>query len=263
MKEHCLPKHGFTLIELLIVIAIIAILAAMLLPALNKARNRANSIKCLNNLKQLGTWSNMYSTDYDDFLLLAGGNLSLSDPAGFSGSWIALLQRNYAGKSASTATELEQESPWKGTPFYCPDNTYTINKSGGLKHIPSYGLNQYLNSKMNDDNFSTVVRQKMTSFRMPSRTMNLSDIGSYNTEIRFTATRSGIGALLSPAQQAAAKLGTITFPPEDIRLRHGSGGYVNIGFLDGHSAQRHGGQMYLGGYKGYFWRGTYDAAIDP
>jgi prepilin-type N-terminal cleavage/methylation domain-containing protein/prepilin-type processing-associated H-X9-DG protein len=99
LEEHTPPwcnamRRAFTLIELLVVIAIIAILAAMLLPALSKAKIKAQGIQCINNLHQLTVAWILYSGDFNEKLALNGGvgtgcATSLTDvPAINSGCWV-------------------------------------------------------------------------------------------------------------------------------------------------------------------------------
>jgi prepilin-type N-terminal cleavage/methylation domain-containing protein/prepilin-type processing-associated H-X9-DG protein len=64
LKKH----HAFTLVELLVVVAIVGMLTALLLPALSKAKAKARSLACLNNLKQWGLAAHLYAADHGDYL---------------------------------------------------------------------------------------------------------------------------------------------------------------------------------------------------
>jgi prepilin-type N-terminal cleavage/methylation domain-containing protein/prepilin-type processing-associated H-X9-DG protein len=91
---HSRGLHGFTLIELLVVIAIIAILASMLLPALAKAKGKAQQISCVNNLKQLSVGTQLYVDDNNQWMPPIQDYL----PAGFETSWRSYVF-NYVGKN--------------------------------------------------------------------------------------------------------------------------------------------------------------------
>jgi len=131
MKRKIKKRAGFTLIELLVVVAIIAILAAMLLPALARAREKAKRAVCIGNLKQLGLILYMYANDYDGFFPT---NVPMNATSGHDTSKsLNILTGQYDyNPSDPLSTTPEREGPvyvQNASVFICPSASNTDEPS--------------------------------------------------------------------------------------------------------------------------------------
>lgn len=226
--------RAFTLIELLVVIAIIAILAAMLLPALSRAKMKAQQIQCLSNLKQLNLCGIMYTGDN-------GGKFALNQPnvpAGLSvGSWIqGDMSDTYPKVTPGVldSTNLLCDStgtfwPYNGSYgiYHCPSDP---SLTAGVPRVRSYSMNGWMAS-IEPNGTSRVAADiganamKYTLFNKDKDVLAPADTW-YLIDEHEKSINDGFFLVIMP--------GCETTSPIDLPATRHNRGYV-LSFCDGHS----------------------------
>ena len=228
MKGKILKRSGFTLIELLVVVAIIAILAAMLLPVLSQARKRARQAVCMNNLRQLGIAFTLYVEDYDGYFPpLLYGSSTWSD---WKMSWMQLIAP-YIGMDLGKGQYGWEQIPLNSI-FRCP----SIQKKDPSGICAAYGYNANALWITPYSNFGHTrnVRPKLPMIKKPDKQLVLVDTWYH------------------PSTLSYRKMANFYVEYQDyVCYRHMR--RANVLYLDGHVAAEDQTWLWMGHPIGYPW----------